>query len=306
MSPEQAEGRLVTPEGDIFSFGSVMCFAATGTPPFGDGSAPAVLYRVVHAPPDVAAIPEPLREIVASCLAKRTADRPGLAEVSSTLLALGPGPEDRLASFWPAEVEDTIRRYRAGLDTVLPPETARQPEQAQTVTGHPVPGALHPPAAAAAQPPATDPARPARTTGRRSRALRAVITLLVAGVIASGSYYLAVSGSGRHTPVSSGHTAAGGTTARSSRPPAAALRYGDIVIRLAVTQDCWVNLTDAGTGQQIYMGVLPSGSFKTWTEKQPVTLTLGNPPGAVLTVNGKRVPTNAQQPLTLNLTPPRT
>lgn len=103
----------------------------------------------------------------------------------------------------------------------------------------------------------------------------------------------------------SGRAAPGGTTPRASWTPAATVRYGDIVIRVAVTQDCWVYLTDTGTGQQIYMGTLPSGSAKSWTEKQPVTLRLGNPPGVVLTVNAKRVPMNAQQPLTLNLTPPR-
>jgi serine/threonine protein kinase len=52
MSPEQAEGRPAGPASDIFSLGSVLAFAATGHEPFGAGTAPALLYRVVHGQPD--------------------------------------------------------------------------------------------------------------------------------------------------------------------------------------------------------------------------------------------------------------
>ena len=48
MSPEQAEGGEVGPPSDIFSLGAVLVFAATGEGPFGVGSTPALVYRVVH------------------------------------------------------------------------------------------------------------------------------------------------------------------------------------------------------------------------------------------------------------------
>ena len=53
MSPEQAEGGTVGPPSDMFSLGTVLAFAATGEGPFGSGSMPALIYRVVHGTPDL-------------------------------------------------------------------------------------------------------------------------------------------------------------------------------------------------------------------------------------------------------------
>ena len=61
MSPEQAEGRPAGPASDIFSLGSVLAFAATGHEPFGAGTAPALLYRVVHSQPDTSGLPPLIR-----------------------------------------------------------------------------------------------------------------------------------------------------------------------------------------------------------------------------------------------------
>src|SRR5215472_8023037 len=44
MSPEQAEGAQAGPASDVFSLGCVLAYAATGTAPFGGGSAASVLY----------------------------------------------------------------------------------------------------------------------------------------------------------------------------------------------------------------------------------------------------------------------
>ena len=59
MSPEQAEGREVGPPSDIFSLGAVLAFAATGEGPFGTGSTPALVYRVVHSLPNLDYLPGP-------------------------------------------------------------------------------------------------------------------------------------------------------------------------------------------------------------------------------------------------------
>jgi eukaryotic-like serine/threonine-protein kinase len=83
MSPEQAEGRDVGPASDVFSLGAVLAFAATGQGPFGSGSTPALVYRVVHNPPDLDLVPDGIRPLVERCLAKD----PGLRPTAATLLA---------------------------------------------------------------------------------------------------------------------------------------------------------------------------------------------------------------------------
>jgi outer membrane protein assembly factor BamB len=118
MSPEQAEGTLVGPASDVFSFGSLLCFAACGSSPFGDGSVPTVLYRVVNEPPMLDRVPGALRGIVAGCLAKDPARRPSVDQ----LIELLSGDGEQQASFWPIEVELRIRDFRASLAEELRPD----------------------------------------------------------------------------------------------------------------------------------------------------------------------------------------
>ncbi|WP_030162028.1 protein kinase domain-containing protein [Streptomyces sp. NRRL S-244] len=86
MSPEQILGKGITGAADVFSLGAVLAFAATGRPPFtGDNSA-TLLYKVVHEPPELDAVPAGgLRELIAACLAKAAADRPAPPEIAQAL-----------------------------------------------------------------------------------------------------------------------------------------------------------------------------------------------------------------------------
>ncbi|MFI8851054.1 protein kinase [Streptomyces sp. NPDC053499] len=83
MSPEQVRGDRLTEASDIFSLGSVLTFAATGRAPFErTGVAGHVqMYRITQEEPDLEGVPEELRELVAACLAKDVAQRPGLPEI---------------------------------------------------------------------------------------------------------------------------------------------------------------------------------------------------------------------------------
>ncbi|MFD7627193.1 serine/threonine-protein kinase [Streptomyces sp. NPDC059851] len=113
MSPEQILGKGVTGAADVFSLGAVLAFAATGRPPFtGDNSA-TLLYKVVHEPPDLDALPPGgLRDLVAACLAKAPDARPApqaVAEAFDGAL--------RVPGWLPAPVmEDASRAAVALLD----------------------------------------------------------------------------------------------------------------------------------------------------------------------------------------------
>ncbi|MDX2559707.1 protein kinase [Streptomyces sp. TX20-6-3] len=107
MSPEHVAGaRRVTAASDVFCLGSLLCYAATGEDPFGDGPLAAVLYRVSQAEADLARVPAELRDVVAACLALDPADRPApeaLAEL------LGGGTPKVFP--WPGPVRDHIGEY---------------------------------------------------------------------------------------------------------------------------------------------------------------------------------------------------
>ena len=108
MSPEQAEGREVGPPSDIFSLGTVLAFAATGRGPFGSGSTPALVYRVVHDVPQLDLVPAEIRPLIGRCLAKDPAGRPTAADLLAGA-ALGVPGQDWL----PEPVTRTFRRDEA-------------------------------------------------------------------------------------------------------------------------------------------------------------------------------------------------
>jgi hypothetical protein len=113
MSPEQANGAQVGPASDVFSLGCVLAYAAAGIQPFGEGAVAAVLYRVVSGQPDLARVPPGLRAIVAACLAKDPAGRPGLMALSAMISRDGPAVAASPTSFWPGPLAEVIRLYQA-------------------------------------------------------------------------------------------------------------------------------------------------------------------------------------------------
>src|SRR6478752_9541609 len=92
MSPEQVLGADIGPASDIFSLGSVLTFAATGTGPFGAGSHAALMYRLVNSQADLDDVPGELRSLVASCLAKHPGERPTARQLLAEVGALQPAP----------------------------------------------------------------------------------------------------------------------------------------------------------------------------------------------------------------------
>ncbi len=91
MAPEQHMGDGVTPASDVFAWGGVMAFAASGRAPFGNGPPHAIAYRVVHGEPDVAPLDPPLRDAVSAALRKEPAGRPTVGQLLQLLGVPGGG-----------------------------------------------------------------------------------------------------------------------------------------------------------------------------------------------------------------------
>ncbi|MER5545805.1 serine/threonine-protein kinase [Streptomyces sp. NPDC002589] len=121
MSPEQAMGKVVGPEGDVFSLGVVLAYSASGQMPFGMGAAASLLYQVVHEQPDVSGVPEALRALVTACLVKDPARRPTPEQIADGVAHLG---FSVVAGAWlPTQVASTIAQHAARiLDLDTPPE----------------------------------------------------------------------------------------------------------------------------------------------------------------------------------------
>jgi hypothetical protein len=113
MSPEQAEGAPSGPPSDVFSLGCVLAYTATGSPPFGEGSAATILYRIVRSEPDLTKVPASLRQLIEACLRKDPAQRADLTQLTSMVAALGPATAVTLGSFWPETVARVIATEQA-------------------------------------------------------------------------------------------------------------------------------------------------------------------------------------------------
>ncbi|GAA4234667.1 hypothetical protein GCM10023075_53670 [Streptosporangium album] len=86
MAPEALDGRRAGQAADVFAWGAVVLYAATGRDPFHAGSLGAVMYRVLASEPDVSVLPEPLRGLVFAALAKEPDERPAARSLLLGLL----------------------------------------------------------------------------------------------------------------------------------------------------------------------------------------------------------------------------
>src|SRR5438874_10868129 len=164
MSPEQAEGRGAGTASDVFALGCVVAYAATGTGPFGTGTAAAILYRVVHADPVLDGVPPRLRTVIAACLAKDPGARPSLRALSGMIAGGIDTTGPSAVAFWPSSVARLIGAHQARLEEQT---RSRPPEgggfswatSAHRPTTPSDPG-RHRPAPPAQQPPAQQPPAP--------------------------------------------------------------------------------------------------------------------------------------------------
>jgi predicted Ser/Thr protein kinase len=154
MSPEQINGEEIGPPSDMFAWGSTIVYAATGAAPFGGDTFPAILNRIVNHEPDLGALTDPLRQVVAAALSKDPEQRPTPREVLDLMISSGATPI--AAKRRPPESSaPTVPAAPAPAPTS--PPTSTQPTQVATAELPPTPGPLLPPPGPAPAAPAMSP-----------------------------------------------------------------------------------------------------------------------------------------------------
>ncbi|MEU0626350.1 serine/threonine-protein kinase [Streptomyces sp. NPDC005989] len=116
MAPEQILGESASPKSDVFTLGTVLTYAATGTLPFGHAASNqhAVMYRIVEADPDLKPVrDERLRTLITRLLTKSVSERPSVEALLADPDRRHPAPAP--ASWLPAEVVGHLARQSAQL-----------------------------------------------------------------------------------------------------------------------------------------------------------------------------------------------
>ncbi len=149
-----------------------------------------------------------------------------------------------------------------------------------------------------------EPSTPIKIRERRSPSLSMIVALVLLAIIGYGAYHLVSSRSGGSRHVAASQPPARSSPARAVKPtPTPSASFSGVVIHLTAVENCWVQLTRSSDGSQIYQGTIPAGQSMTWKVKHAVQMTLGNPSGIVLTVDGKRQSPNTSKPVTLSFSP---
>ncbi|MCW2877425.1 MAG: Serine/threonine protein kinaselike protein [Sphaerisporangium sp.] len=81
MAPEVLRGAPVSPACDVFSWGCLVAFAASGRAPFGGESLPSIVYQVLNTEPSLEGMESSLRALVSATLDKEPRRRPTAQQI---------------------------------------------------------------------------------------------------------------------------------------------------------------------------------------------------------------------------------
>ncbi|MCA2224338.1 serine/threonine-protein kinase [Nonomuraea aurantiaca] len=216
MAPEQIAGDDVGPYTDVFAWGAVIAFAATGETVFEGNSIAVVLNRILNHEVDVSMLPEPLRGVVRSALSKSPDERPSADQILLRLLGqpetVGASTAVLTRGVQVASDDTTpfIRVPAGTLGTGSPSKAQlmHPPEQSSVTGGEPIPwatGSTSPPRGILDERPAasaTDP-RPLAPRGRRAgwvALVAAILLIAAASVVAVQNNWLQLALGGNPSP----------------------------------------------------------------------------------------------------------
>ncbi|GAA3441300.1 serine/threonine-protein kinase [Planomonospora venezuelensis] len=216
MAPEVLRGEPVSPACDVFSWGCLVAFAASGRAPFGGEALPAVLYQVLNTEPVLEGMEPALRELVGYAMAKDPGRRPTSQQVLDHLVGRSAGPEQAAHSVqtvWqqsPPTLRETAAWPGAGPAAHAVPGVAGQPGRTGAVPpgmrpdllGQTGPGSAWPPGETLAPAPGPrthvsggGPAGPGAGAARQKKAvIGGAIAALVVTACAVGGYFALTSG----------------------------------------------------------------------------------------------------------------
>ncbi|WP_051073052.1 serine/threonine protein kinase [Nocardiopsis valliformis] len=208
ISPEQYRGHPTGPAADVFAWGALVAYAATGRQPFGTGATEVLAFRVLQDEPDLDGLPEELNPLVSAAMAKEPGERPEANRLLRSVNALWSGQEDSGMTL----VQDTrvLTRMLDSEWTALAPAPARsEPAQYTRLPTGPRPERYTAQRHSAQQHPApAPPARPSLSPRRGPALLAALAALSLVAVVALGGLLGLLSQRGADTPNDSGNPGA--------------------------------------------------------------------------------------------------
>ncbi|WP_245647322.1 serine/threonine-protein kinase [Microtetraspora niveoalba] len=183
MSPEVLRGEPVTPACDVFSWGCLVAFAATGRTPFHGETLHAVLYQVLNQEPSLDGLDPALRDLVSRALAKDPHLRPTSQQLLDHMVGRAAAPEQAAHS-----VRETWQQTAAAPSATVP----HPPQPTATYTAHAerpspaVPGSWTPSPGFPGGPGSDGPTGPTRVSSSVARRTRMMIGVGAAALVVAG------------------------------------------------------------------------------------------------------------------------